>query len=337
MSAHAILSLRGRKYGDEWAPVWEHLGKFGFEQLEPHDAAEQVIQEFSETSREHDLRNVTALELIRDAAQTGLRLDHIKQLATTAADGDEDKVATILNAATDKLGWNLGEIEDWDQVRVGDEAIDEPPTLQESEAPTPEVMADFHSAVENVLPKTSSLALEICRDETVPGGIDGATTVYGEFEMDAALDDLRYATNPENWPDCSWFFLSMTGHPPVKALPDPDNKGAAQGFPAYQTVFEELVGIDQVFTVRTSLTTRYFVGAESVGMEFDLAPGVHGDGKLDVDHGYLLAEVVEGVPNRVRVKSQKTFSFVGLNDLPFSFLCEFGWIDMMRAMAECRP
>jgi hypothetical protein len=71
-------------------------------------------------------------------------------------------------------------------------------------------------------------------------------------------------------------------------------------------------------------------------MEFDLTPGTHGDGKIDVDHGYLLAEKHPKDPGKLIVTSQKTFSFVGLDDLPFSFLCEFGWIDMMRAMAQCR-
>jgi hypothetical protein len=94
--------------------------------------------------------------------------------------------------------------------------------------------------------------------------------------------------------------------------------------------------VENLLTVRTGLTTRYFVGTDSVGMEFDLTPGTHGDGKIDVDHGYLLAEKHPTDPNKLIVSSQKTFSFVGLDDLPFSFLCEFGWIDIMRAMAQCR-
>jgi hypothetical protein len=169
--------------------------------------------------------------------------------------------------------------------------------------------------------------------EVTGAGLDGkATTVYGRFEVSATVSDLAYATDPGNWPKCSWFFFSMLEQGPRQGLLPPD----AGGGTAYAVDLEEKVGLEEVLTVQTGLTTRYFVGSDSVGMEFDLTPGTHGDGKIDVDHGYLLAEKHPTKPGTLVVTSQKTFSFVGLEDLPFSFLCEFGWIDMMRAMAQCR-
>ncbi len=163
--------------------------------------------------------------------------------------------------------------------------------------------------------------------------MDGrATTVYGRFDIDGDVKDLTYATDPRNWPSCSWFFVSMTEAGRAVPAPPPDDLGNL----GYAGDLEELVGLEDLLTVRTGLTTRFFVGEDSVGMEFDLTPGTHGDGKVDVDHGYLLAERHPTEPGKLVVTSQKTFSFVGLDDLPFSFLCEFGWIDMMRAMAQCR-
>jgi hypothetical protein len=173
-----------------------------------------------------------------------------------------------------------------------------------------------------------------CSSKNVTGSTDGtATTAYGEFELPGQVADFADACNPAKWPLCSWFFIGMTlqPNPPKVSLSAPDDIGGN----AYEAVMHEEVGMEGVLTVSTYLTCRYFVGQDSVGMEFDLAPGTHGDGKIDVDHGYLLAEQID--PNTVRVRSQKTFSFVGLDDLPFSWLCSFGWIDMMRGMATCRP
>jgi hypothetical protein len=124
----------------------------------------------------------------------------------------------------------------------------------------------------------------------------------------------------------------MTDQGTTASLPPPD----AVGSTAYTVPLIELVGMENVLTVSTGLTVRYFVANDSVGMEFDLTPGTHGDGKIDVDHGFLLAEKLPSQPGKLIITSQKTFSFVGLDDLPFTFLCEFGWIDMMRAMAQCR-
>jgi hypothetical protein len=173
-----------------------------------------------------------------------------------------------------------------------------------------------------------------CSSTGVGGGTGdaGATTVFGRFDIEADVKDLVYATDPRNWPRCSWFFISMTEQGSPLALDPPDDADSS----AYAGDLEELVGLEDVLTVRTGLTTRFFVGLDSTGMEFDLTPGIHGDGKVDVDHGYLLAENHPTEPGKLVIFSQKTFSFVGLDDLPFSFLCEFGWIDMMRAMAQCR-
>ena len=339
MPAHAILSLRGRKYGEEWAGVWEYLEQtHDFRPMELDDAVDLVVGSMKDRHAMHPQRNATVLELIRDADRIGLRQDHLKRLAGVVAP-DEELRGKVLQGAAEHLGWDTDNLRDWESVAEdGDiESLVENPTPTLLEDVSGDAHTQFASAMSSLglLADKTHLDVPSCSSVNVPGGQDGATTVYGEFVIDAVLDDLRFATDPENWPYCSWFFIAMTKQGPKVKLDQPDDQGVPV-FPAYQTVFNEVVGIKNVLTVSTWLTTRYFVGTESVGMEFDLTPGVHGDGKLDVDHGYLLAEKHPTQAGKVVVKSQKTFSFVGLDDLPFSFLCEFGWIDMMRAMAQCR-
>jgi hypothetical protein len=270
--AHALLSLRGLKYGDEWEPVWRFLReKHDFPgPLGVDEAVADIVAKLEEQQSILPGRvTPTVDELVRDAEQMGLGDEHLQQI----------------------------------QSLVGERTVPPRPDM-----PT-------------------------CSSTNVAGGADGrATTVVGRFEIPAKLEDVAYATDPMTWPQCSWFFISMRKLAEPTSLPPPD----AVGNTAYHCDLEELVGLENVLTVKTPLTTRYFVGPDSLGMEFDLTPGPGGDGKIDVDHGYLLAERHPGDPQKLIITSQKTFSFVGLDDLPFSFLCEFGWVDMMRAMAECR-
>ena len=343
MPAHALLSLRGRKYGDEWDPVWNFLaerhdfpGPLGLE-----EAVDEIVRKLKEQQSLIPGRvEPTVYELLGEAHQIGLGQDHVERLAEIV-EGDEARRSKLLEHATENLGWDRSAMLDWSEMSApegisdsGESETQLPPlTLGAGAAP-----ASFHQwtqllADDGLLMMAPAPDAPTCTSSEVGGGLDGgATTVYGRFELEAGVNDLTYATNPLNWPQCSWFFISMTQQGPSVSLLPPDDVGNT----AYTCPLEELVGLEDVLTVRTPLTTRYFVGQESVGMEFDLTPGTHGDGKIDVDHGYLLAEKHPKDPGKLIVTSQKTFSFVGLDDLPFSFLCEFGWIDMMRAMAQCR-
>lgn len=329
------MSLRGKRYAKEWAPVWAHLG---VEPLDTDTAVEHIHDRLSkEGFARHPLREPTVYELLADAEAMGLDQTHVAKLTDLVKAPDVDTRA-VLDHVTDQLAWERTAMADWGQVIDAGPSIareDRRAVVRKPGAPATSLHALTASLSQAKLlsgppvPDGTS-----CSSNNVSGGSDGtATTVYGEFEMPGNVADFAGACNPAKWPQCSWFFLGMTEQPqpPKFSLQDPDDVGGT----SYQAVMEEKVGMEGVLTVTTFLTCRYFVGQDSVGMEFDLAPGTHGDGKIDVDHGYLLAEQVD--PNTVRVRSQKTFSFVGLDDLPFTWLCSFGWIDMMRAMATCRP
>lgn len=344
MLVHALMSLRGRKYGDEWEPVWRFLaerhdfpGPLGLD-----EAVDELVASLTE---QQGFRpgpvTTTALELMGEAHLIGLQQDHVQRLAGFV-EGDQARRSKLLEHATANLGWDRSTMVDWDELSSAAEADEEtesptetpPMTLVEGAQPLSLHEWTQQLAEAGLITTAPIPAAATCTSGNVEGGLDGkATTVFGRFELPARLEDLAYATDPLNWPQCSWFFISMTQQGNPRSLLPPDNVGDV----AYTCDLEELVGLEDVLTVRTPLTTRYFVGAESLGMEFDLTPGSpDGDGKIDVDHGYLLAEKHPTDPGKLIVTSQKTFSFVGLDDLPFSFLCEFGWIDMMRAMAQCR-
>lgn len=382
MPAYALMSLRGRKYGDEWRPVWEFLGR-QYDVPGPLGLDEAVERVASELEANQSFvpgpLAPTVFELIGDAHQIGLRQDHVALLARVVSEDDQQRLR-LLEHASSHLNWDTTDLHAWEEVIAADQVDGDGPESQASrstdaseagddEPPEPPQTTDGDEAVSGEavgdetprfpevkrVPGMANVSLNQwttqlhadgltsmtplpdapgCSAKEVAGeGLDGkATTVYGRFEISATVADLEYATNPINWPKCSWFFISMTKQGASQPLPPPD----AVGGTAYQVDLEEKVGLEDVLTVQTGLTTRYFVGSESVGMEFDLTPGIHGDGKIDVDHGYLLAEKHPTAPGKLVITSQKTFSFVGLDDLPFSFLCEFGWIDMMRAMAQCR-
>ncbi|MFZ0015179.1 MAG: hypothetical protein WAL25_13820 [Acidimicrobiia bacterium] len=373
------MSLRSRKYGDEWRPVWDFLGDEHRVPgpLDVDQAVEQLTSELAAT-RTLVPGSVAPMvfELIADAHQIGLRQDHVARLAGLVSD-DEAHRLQLLEHASAHLNWETSDLHEWEEVlgavpmegngppesqltpptepepegtegpsndggpvttaREGDDPAETSrfPEVKRAAGMAPTSLHDWtkqlsadHLTSMPPLPDTPS-----CSSTGASGGLDGkATTVYGRFDIEAGVEDLRYATDPMNWPKCSWFFISMTEQAASVPLKPPDDVGST----AYLCALEELVGLDDLLTVRTGLTTRYFVGSDSVGMEFDLTPGTHGDGKVDVDHGFLLAERHPTEQGKLVVTSQKTFSFVGLDDLPFSFLCEFGWIDMMRAMAQCR-
>jgi hypothetical protein len=333
--AHALMSLRGQKFGKEWDPVWAHLG------VQPLDTDTAVARIHDRLSKEgfvrHPLREPTVYELLADADSIGLDQTHVARLSELVTPPDRNP-REVLDHVADHLAWDPAALADWGQV------IDAGPSIARTDR-RPMVRKPEARAVD-ISTLTASLSTAkllsgppvpdgtTCSSKNVTGSTDGtATTAYGEFELPGQVADFADACNPAKWPLCSWFFIGMTlqPNPPKVSLSAPDDIGGN----AYEAVMHEEVGMEGVLTVSTYLTCRYFVGQDSVGMEFDLAPGTHGDGKIDVDHGYLLAEQID--PNTVRVRSQKTFSFVGLDDLPFSWLCSFGWIDMMRGMATCRP
>ncbi len=379
MPVHALMSLRSRKYGKQWRPVWEFLAR-EYDVPGPLGLDEAVEKLASDLETDRSLAPgpaaPTVFELIGDAHQIGLRQNHVARLARVVSADDQQRLQ-LLQHAERHLNWDTGELHAWDEVIATDPidsdtprtnlsktydpiADDTPPMAPDTPAPPPpaprvdEPVADAAPSFPELkrAPGMANVSLHqwttqlskdgltamaplpdapACSSTEVTGaGVDGkATTVYGRFEITADVGDLAYATNPLNWPRCSWFFISMTEQGAATSL-------LPLGSTAYAVDLEELVGMEDLLTVRTGLSTRYFVGNESVGMEFDLTPGTHGDGKIDVDHGYLLAEKHPTEKGKLVITSQKTFSFVGLDDLPFSFLCEFGWIDMMRAMAQCR-
>jgi hypothetical protein len=342
MPTHALMSLRGRKYGDDWSPVWRFLAqRHGVPApLGLDEAVEEVASKLeADQALVPGQVDPAVFELIGDAHRIGLRQDHVARLAGIVS-GDHQHQVQLLEHATSHLNWDTTEFHGWADM------ISTDPGTRTASRPFPEVKRVSGVANVSLHQWTTQLAADgltsmpplpdtpACSSTEVGGSAaDGhATTVYGRFDLDADIEDLVYATDPRNWPKCSWFFISMTEQADPVPLPPPDDVGSI----AYSCDMEETVGLEDLLTVRTGLSTRYFVGADSVGMEFDLTPGTHGDGKVDVDHGFLLAEKHPTEPGKLTVTSQKTFSFVGLDDLPFSFLCEFGWIDMMRAMAQCR-
>ena len=339
MPAHALMSLRGLKYGEEWQPVWGFLtDRHGFPgPLGLDDAVDDVVDKLNANNSLVPARVApTVFELMGDAHQIGLRQDHVARLAAVVTPDDGER-RRLLEHATNHLKWDTSEFHDWDHVFADSETrLIHYPEVKPAPGLAP---ASLHRWTKQLAEDGMTSVPPIpdapaCTSTGVSGGAeDGrATTVYGRFDIDGDVKDLTYATDPRNWPSCSWFFVSMTEVGTAVPAPPPDDLGNL----GYAGDLEELVGLEDLLTVRTGLSTRFFVGADSVGMEFDLTPGTHGDGKVDVDHGYLLAERHPTEPGKLVVTSQKTFSFVGLDDLPFSFLCEFGWIDMMRAMAQCR-
>jgi len=170
---------------------------------------------------------------------------------------------------------------------------------------------------------------EACTDDPTGPGADQPTRIVASFDAPGHPHDFAYGADPLHWPDCNPFFIRMI--PGAKqALPPVDNvKGTA-----YKTRLTEVVGIPAFWELSTNLDVRYFVAQNTVGMDYTFAGG---DGKIDVDHGYVIVEVHPSKPNWVVVRSQKTVRFVGISNFPASLACELGWIHVMQNMASCAP
>ena len=169
---------------------------------------------------------------------------------------------------------------------------------------------------------------EACSARPTGPGPNQPTRIFGSFEASGHPHDFAYGADPLHWPACNPFFLRMIPGP-KQALPAVDDvKGTS-----YKTRLTEVVGMGTM-EISTNLDVRYFVAQDAVGMEYAIAPG--GDGRIDVDHGYLIVEVDPSRLNWVVVRSQKTVRFVGAT-IPASLVCLSGWIHVMENMASCSP
>ena len=171
---------------------------------------------------------------------------------------------------------------------------------------------------------------EACTDGPTGPGPNQPTRIVASFEAPGHPHDFAYGADPLHWPDCNAFFLDMIPGP-KQALPAVDNVDGT----AYKTRLTEVVGIPVLWELSTKLDVRYFVAQDAVGMDYAIAAG--GDGKIDVDHGYVIVEVHPSKANWVLVRSLKTVRFVGISNFPASLACELGWIYVMQNMASCAP
>ena len=169
---------------------------------------------------------------------------------------------------------------------------------------------------------------EACTDDPIGPGPNQPTRIVASFPAPGHPHDFAYGADPLHWPDCNPFFRRMIPGP-MQALPAVDDvKGTA-----YKTRLTEVVGIG-LAEISTNLDVRYFVAQDAVGMDYTFAGG---DGRIDVDHGYLIVEIDPSTPNSVLVRSQKTVHFVGIDNFPATLVCELGWIYVMQNMASCAP
>ncbi len=166
-----------------------------------------------------------------------------------------------------------------------------------------------------------------CRAGPTGPGPNQPTRIFGSFEASGHPHDFAYGADPLHWPDCNPFFIRMTSGPKQALPPVDDVKGTS-----YKTRLTEVVGMGLV-EISTNLDVRYFVAQNAVGMDYTFAGG---DGRIDVDHGYLIVEVHPSRQNWVVVQSQKTVRFVGLT-IPETLVCASGWIHVMQNMASCAP
>ena len=170
---------------------------------------------------------------------------------------------------------------------------------------------------------------EDCKDSPADSGPNPATKIVASFQAAGKPRDFAFGADPLHWPDCNPFFLSMTASQKT-SLPVDNVDGTG-----YQARVLEVVGIKAIWELKTNLDVRYFVTNEAVGMEYSFAGSV--DGEIDVDHGFVIVEAIPSQPGRVVVRSQKTVRFTNLSNLPASFACELGWVDVMQNMASCAP
>lgn len=170
---------------------------------------------------------------------------------------------------------------------------------------------------------------EACTDDPTGPGSGQPTRIVASFDAPGHPHDFAYGADPLHWPDCNSFFIRMIPGP-IEPLPNVDNVDGT----AYKTRLTEVVGIPALWELSTNLDVRYFVAQNAVGMDYNFAGG---DGRIDVDHGYVIVEVHPSRPNWVVVRSQKTVRFVGISNFPASLACELGWIQVMQNMATCAP
>ena len=169
---------------------------------------------------------------------------------------------------------------------------------------------------------------EACTDDSTGPGPNQPTRIVASFSASGHPHKFAYGADPLHWPLCNPFFRRMIPGP-MQALPAVDDvKGTA-----YKTRLTEVVGIG-LAEISTNLDVRYFVAQDAVGMDYTFAGG---DGRIDVDHGYLIVEIDPSTPNSVLVRSQKTVHFVGIDNFPATLVCEMGWIHVMQNMASCQP
>jgi hypothetical protein len=173
------------------------------------------------------------------------------------------------------------------------------------------------------------VAPDECTDSPTGSGPNPPTRIVASFEAAGRPLDFAYGADPLHWPACNPFFLSMTASQKT-SLPIDNVDGTA-----YQARVREVVGIPVIWELKTNLDVRYFVTNQAVGMEYAFAGSI--DGEIDVDHGFVIVEAHPTLPGRVVVRSQKTVRFTHLSNLPASFACELGWVEVMQNMATCAP
>lgn len=173
------------------------------------------------------------------------------------------------------------------------------------------------------------VAPDECTDSPTGSGPNPPTRIVASFEAAGRPLDFAYGADPLHWPACNPFFLSMTASQKT-SLPIDNVDGTA-----YQARVREVVGIPVIWELKTNLDVRYFVTNQAVGMEYAFAGSI--DGEIDVDHGFVIVEAHPTLSGRVVVRSQKTVRFTHLSNLPASFACELGWVEVMQNMATCAP
>jgi hypothetical protein len=257
------------------------------------------VEEAVQTLASKQLEPITRLRVLYDLGNLGL-LEKMNEEARHLAEG----------VADGEQFYNLSELAN--QTRLSFRGFVE--SLQEQGMATTSMLV---------------VAPEECTDSPTGSGPNPPTRIVASFEAAGRPLDYAYGADPLHWPDCNPFFLSMTASQKT-SLPIDNFDGTA-----YQARVREVVGIPVIWELKTNLDVRYFVTNEAVGMEFTFAGSI--DGEIDVDHGFVIVETHPTLPGRVVVRSQKTVRFTNLSNLPASFACELGWVQVMQNMASCAP
>jgi len=168
---------------------------------------------------------------------------------------------------------------------------------------------------------------------------ESAVRITAEYWPERSVQDFVYPADPLHWPKCNSFFKSMRPVSPQKELDQPNINDADHT--GYASRLEEIVDFGYM-TVKTNLDVVHYVNPDpnnphATGMTYQWAEG--GDGYIDVDHGHLTVDVVNG---RTRVRSSKTLRFTELAGLRGDaamtggfWACQLGWLDSMKQMNRC--